>query len=441
MKAEPLDLNIVKVLKRDGLKVLWFYVCATAIICLLSTSGSASEAHFEARQLFAATGTNYYHVPGLVVTSKGTVLAYASWRDVAGVDWNNNRVVMRRSTDGGKTWDLEQEIAPAGAPVQAFVRTSPPKPKGHEDFVTVDNGMMVPDTNGVVHMVYCVEYHQVFYQSSHDDGLSWSKPVEITPALEKYRQQMNWKIVATGPGHGIQLKNGRLVIPVWLAGGGKEGYHHAPTMVGVLYSDDHGTTWNGGDVVAKTTGRGDNPEVYHNPNESAAVQLADGRVLFNIRAGSARHRRLQSVSADGATAWPKPAFIEDLPEPIVFGSLARLSEIPRDDKNRLLFSIDTGAALNKKTEQYDEQKFKREDIAVFVSYDEGKTWPVKKVIQQGPGGAGYSDLAVLPDGTILCAYGSGPPFGRGAGISVARFNLEWLTDKADSFARKNYRTP
>jgi sialidase-1 len=75
-------------------------------------------------------------------------------------------------------------------------------------------------------------------------------------------------------------------------------------------------------------------------------------------------------------------------------------------------------------------------MAVFMSYDEGKTWPVKKVIQHGPCGCGYSDLAVLPDGTILCAYGSGPHFGKGAGIALARFNLSWVTDQADSLIRK-----
>lgn len=436
MKIKLLGLNVTQAFMPLGLKRFGFCVAVALGIFLASVPGSRGESFFEARQIFTATPTNYYHIPGLVVTSKGTVLAYAAWRDVAGVDWNNIHVAMRRSTDGGKTWDPEREIAPAGSPVQAFVRTSPPKPKGHEDFVTVDNAMLIPDTNGMIHFVYCVEYHQVFYKNSRDDGLTWSKPVEITQAFEKYRPQMDWKIVATGPGHGIQLKNGRLVVPSWLAGGGKEGYSHSPTMVGTLYSDDHGTTWKTGDVVARTTGRGDSRDVYHNPNESAAVQLADGSVLFNIRAGSARHRRLESVSADGATGWSKPEFIDDLPEPIVFGSVARLSESPRDDKNRLLFSIDTGTALNKKADKYDEQKFKREDMAVFVSYDEGKTWPVKKVIQPGTAGAGYSDLAALPDGTILCAYGSGPPFGRGAGITVARFNLQWLTDNTDSFVRK-----
>ncbi len=410
------------------------FVCAGS--ALVSTARGA-EGFFETQQLFAPTETNYYHIPGLVVTAKGTVLAYASWREAGDTDWGNIHTVLRRSTDGGKTWGPEHKIAHLGEPVEAIVRSSPPKPKGHENDVTVDNPIAIPETNGVVHFIYCVEYRRVFYMRSDDDGLTWSRPVEISKVFEKYRPQFDWKIVATGPGHGIQLKNGRLIVPFWLATGGKEGYHHAPSITAVLYSDNHGTNWQGGDIVAVGTGSGSDTNLFHNPNETVAVQLADGSVLFNLRTGSWRHRKLQSVSADGVTGWSRPEFIEDLLEPICFPGIARLSEIPPDDKNRLVFSIDTGTKIGKKKPSYDDQGFNREDMGVFVSYDEGKTWPVKKVIHAGPCGCGYSDLTVLPDKTILCAYGSGPHFGKGAGIALSRFNLEWITDGKDSVRRKN----
>lgn len=388
---------------------------------------------FHRQTLFTPTDTNYYHIPGLVVTAKGTVLAYASWRDVAARDWGDIHTVMRRSADGGKSWGPEHKIAHLGAPVQAIVRASPPKARGHEDDVTVDNPIAIADRNGAVHFLYCVEYRRAFYRRSDDDGLTWSPPLEISQVFEKYRPQFDWRIVATGPGHGLQLKNGRLIVPCWLATGGQEGYHHFPSVTAVLYSDDHGATWRCGDIVAKTTGRGKDPAVFHDPNETVAVQLADGLVLFNLRAPSARHRRLQSISLDGISGWSEPEFVEDLPEPICFGSLARLSEQTGGGKNCLLFSIVSGTAIGRKKNNYDEQGFQREDLAVFLSYDEGRTWPVKKTIQAGPCGCGYSDLAVLADGTILCACGSGPSFGRGAGISLARFDLEWLTDGKESF--------
>ena len=171
------------------------------------------------------------------------------------------------------------------------------------------------------------------------------------------------------------------------------------------------------------------------PRSERNRRRAIGRWLGPVQPArsSARHRRLQSISLDGISGWSEPEFVEDLPEPICFGSLARLSEQTGGGKNCLLFSIVSGTAIGRKKNNYDEQGFQREDLAVFLSYDEGRTWPVKKTIQAGPCGCGYSDLAVLADGTILCACGSGPSFGRGAGISLARFDLEWLTDGKESF--------
>ncbi len=389
----------------------------------------AEKPLFETQELFVPTGTNYYHIPGLAVTSKGTVLAYAAWRDVDAKDWGRIYIVMRRSTDGGKTWGPEHKVPTGEASVEAVVKSSPPKPKGKENDLVVDNAMVIPDRNGMVHFVYCVEYRRVFYMRSEDDGVTWSKPVEITSVFEKYRPEMDWKIVATGPGHGIQMKNGRLIIPSWIGTGGAEGYQHHPSITVLIYSDDHGATWKAGDVVAKGTGRGESPEVYHDPNETSAVELADGRVLLNIRAPSMRHRRLQTVSADGVSGWSKPEFVEDLMDPIVFGSIVRLASAPNEkDRQRLLFSIDTGTEITKKAKAGDEQGFKRENLSVFMSEDNGRTWPVKKLVQAGTCGCGYSDLTVLPDGTVLCAYGSGPNFGRGAGIRLARFNLAWVLE-------------
>jgi sialidase-1 len=391
-------------------------------------AGSAclgAEPSFHQEPLFVATKARYYHIPGLVVTAKGTVLAYAESRDNRGKDWCDIHVELRRSTNGGISFDAARQITHPDPSIHAIVRTSPPKPKGHGEDLVVGNPVAIADRNGAVHLVYCVEYRRVFYMRSDDDGLTWSAPVEISQVFEKYRPYFDWKIAATGPGHGIQLQSGRLIVPFWLATGDKLGYSHFPSVTSVLYSDDHGATWNAGDIVARSTGTGDNPDVYHNPNETEAVELADGHVLFNIRAPSFRHKRLEAESPDGVNHWTKPVFVDDLTEPIDFGSIVRYSKAP--DRNRLLFSICGGHAVGKKKPTFDEQGFIREDMTVFISEDEGKTWPVKKVILPGPAGCGYSDLAVLPDKTILCACGYGTNFGRGAGIVLARFNLEWLT--------------
>src|SRR5215472_16017838 len=103
--------------------------CVGLAMCSSLCSG---EPFFQTQEIFTPTSTNYYHIPGLVVTAKGTVLAYAARRDVLATDWGNIHVVVRRSTDGGKTWSPETKLAPQGAPFQPIVRSSPPKAKGHE---------------------------------------------------------------------------------------------------------------------------------------------------------------------------------------------------------------------------------------------------------------------------------------------------------------------
>jgi sialidase-1 len=226
-------------------------------------------------------------------------------------------------------------------------------------------------------------------------------------------------VLATGPGHGIQLRNGRLLIPVWLSTGTGGGAHR-PSCLAVIYSDDHGQTWQRGDIVAA------DPKPK-NPNETVAVQLADGRVLLNIRHEADTHSRGVSTSADGISRWSPLRFDPQLPEPICFGSIVRLTEQPAFRKNRLLF-----------VNPHNPTDRTRKNLTVKLSYDETQTWPVAKALE--PGLSGYADLAVGPEGTIYCLYERGSTDGnyfRTRFLTVARFNLEWLTDGKDQWDPAN----
>ena len=134
-------------------------------------------------------------------------------------------------------------------------------------------------------------------------------------------------MIATGPGHGIALRTGRLVVAVWLSTG-TGGNAHRPSVTATIYSDDHGRTWKAGEIAIPDT-----PEFIF-PNETTAVELADGRVMLNARSESKANRRLVTISPDGATGWSKPAFDDALLEPICEGSLSRIGD-------RLLFSTRT----------------------------------------------------------------------------------------------------
>lgn len=197
----------------------------------------------------------------------------------------------------------------------------------------------------------------------------------------------------------------------------------------VIYSDDHGKTWHRGDIVVRHS------EITPNPSESVAVQLHDDRVMLNIRTESRKNLRLVSFSADGAKNWSKPVFDEELFEPICNASILRLTEQPEHNKNRILFSNPDSRNSAKGPNEWGARP--RENITIKMSYDEGQTWPVSKVLDPGIGG--YTDLAVGLDGsTIYCLYERGGVKGNmfdNSYMTVARFNIEWLTDGKDSFEK------
>lgn len=180
----------------------------------------------------------------------------------------------------------------------------------------------------------------------------------------------------------------------------------------VIYSDDDGKTWKtGGSAGPKT-------------NESAVVQLADGALLLNMRSYAGQHRRAISYSKDGGITWSPVRLDPELIGPVCQASLIRYTLARQSGRNRLLFSNPADTV--------------RDRMTVRLSYDEGKTWPVSRLVD--PGFSEYSSLAVLKDGTIGLLYDrsagkASPAHGffsqNGSEIVFAHFNLEWLTRGAD----------
>lgn len=366
-----------------------------------------------------------YRIPGITVTQQGSLLACCEARKSSSSDWATIDILLRRSPDGAKTWSAPVKINPDNLQVprnQIALKQNTASSMDH----TFNNPVLIADRQpGLVHLLFCAEYERCFYMRSRDDGISWSSPEEITTAFEELRPVYNWRVIATGPGHGIQLQRGactgRLLVPIWISTGTGAGAHR-PSAVSTLYSDDGGATWHTGEIVV------DNNPVIINPSETAAVELEDGQVMLNIRSESTFYRRVVSTSADGATHWSLPLADEALYEPICSASIQRLSFQPAHQRNRILFSNPNSQATRDPKQAWG----RRENLTVRLSYDEGKTWPVSKVIDAGPGG--YSDLAVSPDGTIYCVYegsGSKKDIFMNTKLTVAKFNLAWLTDGKD----------
>ena len=365
--------------------------------------------------LFEARTDGYwnYRVPGILCTTNGVVLATAEARRGSGGDWDGNDIVLRRSLDGGLTWE----------PPTVVIGCERYGPGPVSNFVMIDDR-----TDGTVHVLYCHNYARVFCLRSTDDGETFSVPVEVTASLLAFREQYPWRVIATGPGHGIQLQEGdyrgRLVVPVWMSDGGGTEFGpgklgHRPSEVASIYSDDRGQTWRCGDFVAHTDDR-----VVH-PSETIPVELQDGRVLFNIRSESPQNRRLTAISADGAHGWSVPQFDKALLEPVCMASIIKL-EHQGTGQNVILFANPDNLE-NELIPSGGNLAHDRKRLTVKMSTDEGQSWPASRVLEAGP--SGYSDLAETLDGTVLCVYECGmiERMTDTRSITVARFDLAWVT--------------
>jgi len=360
-------------------------------------------------------GFHTYRIPGVVVTARGTVLAWCEARRFTAADRGEMEIHLRRSTDGGRRWEPARHVAHLGPRLARnphMPAAKRGKPLGGPDEQTVDNAVAIATRAGRVHLLYCVEYMRCFHVTSDDDGLTWSAPVEITAAADGYRGRIDWQAVAFGPGHGIELPGGRLVAPLWMADYrgdlAPRPLHHG---CGVVYSDDGGATWRAGDLALPRAG------------EASIAPLSDGRVLLTARNADPCNRRLAAVSADGATGWSAPWFVADLPE---WGCMAGMVSHPGTPAGPVLLHCapDTDSRAHAA----------RRDLTVWASRDDGATWPVKRLLRAGP--AAYGDLAVLDDGRVMCVYESGLPgvdAGNGtrrpwayACIAAATFDLEWI---------------
>lgn len=311
-------------------------------------------------------GYHTYRIPSVVVTPKGTVLAFCEGRRKSRSDTGDIDLVLKRSTDGGATWGSVQVVWDDGANT-----CGNPCPVVDRDTGTI----WLPLTHnlGEDHESKIIDRtakgtRTVWITKSADDGVTWSTPVEVTKDVKK----PEWTWYATGPGVGIQTKDGRLVIPCdFVEAGTKKGGSH------VIWSGDHGSTWKlGGAIVGGV-------------NECQVAERADGSLMLNMRNYRIPQReRAVATSSDGGATWSAVTRDAALIEPACQASILRYSREP----SLLLFSNPA-------------DRKSRIRMTVRRSKDEGATWTTAKVLGEGP--AAYSCLAALPDRTVGCLYETG----------------------------------
>ena len=352
---------------------------------------------FKEYNLYVAGDEGYHEcrIPALLATSKGTILAFNEARKFTGRDADQIALFLRRSFDGGKSFDEVQVVVN-----QEGWTCGNPAPVQDRKTGTI----WLPFCKNLVHDRSKHAPRTVWVTHSDDDGETWSEPEEITASVKRPDWGSGY---ATGPGHAIQLQSGRMVIPC--------NHSELCGRSHVIYSDDHGESWKIGGSADMYT------------SESTVLETADGWLYINCRNQYLRKKgisyfRRVAWSNDGGESFSPSVRDAGLPEPICEGSVCRYTLEEDAGKNRVLFS-----------NPGNEKEGERHHLTVRLSYDECRTWPVSKVIYEGP--SSYSDMCIAQDGTICCLYEKGQEKGvstYSGDITFARFDLEWLTDGKDS---------
>lgn len=373
---------------------------STSVLASLGCPFCAAGESDESREIEFSTvfeqGTGGYHtyrIPAIIRTKQGALLAFCEGRKSGRGDAGNIDMLVSRSADNGRTWS-----APAVIWDDGDNTCGNPAPVVDQHTGTIWLPMtwnLGSDHERDIMAGKSEQPRHVYLTSSNDDGLTWSTPEKISRSTRKD----HWRWYATGPGNAIQLTRGtaagRLLIPANHSDHSNPENH--PYRSHVFWSDDHGKSWQLGGIHEEKT------------NESAVVELADGSVIQAMRSYHGKNRRAMAVSRDGGLSWESLYLDETLDTPVCQASILRYSW--KDDssaggKSRIMFSSPLGK--------------ERSNLHVWVSYDEGKTWPVSRQIYAG--GSAYSNLIRLPENKV------GVLFEKDGykTVSLAIVTLDWL---------------
>lgn len=325
-----------------------------------------------------------FRIPSIVTAPNGDLIAAIDERvpSCGDLKWSKNiNIVIRRSSDNGLTWSGIEMVADF--------------PWGQS---ASDPSMIVDHITGEIFLFYNFmnldtekDIYYLHVVKSKDNGLTWSKPKDITSQIAKPEWRKDFKFITSG--RGIQTSTGKLLHCMVNLNSGMH----------IFGSNNHGKSWYFIDMPISPA------------NESKIVELADGSWMVNARTNGKRMRYVH-VSSDEGKTWetrPEPKLID----PGCNGSIIRYTSIKDGyKKNRLLFS-------NAKMEKG------RKNMTVRVSYDEGITWTEGKTIYSG--GSAYSDMTILENGDIGLFFEK-DEYKENPFVS---FSLKWLTDGVDKYKK------
>jgi sialidase-1 len=314
-------------------------------------------------------GYECFRIPAIIKAKNGDLVAFAEARKSSCSDTGDIDLVMRRSSDGGKSWSALSVLWDDGNNVCGNPAPVVERKSGTIFLLLTWN--LGSDHERDIIALKSKDTRRVYVTKSTDHGLSWERPKEFTSTTKLE----SWTWYATGPVHGIQLQHnkkfkGRLMIPCdHIEADTKHYYSH------IIYSDDKGKSWQLG---------GSTPQ--HQVNECAIAELPNGDLMLNMRNYDRENKnRKVSISKDGGATWSELKNDPSLIEPICQGSLL-------GHKDALFFSNPAS-------------KEARVNMTLRRSKDGGHTWDSSIVINEGP--SAYSDLVMINDKLIGILYEGG----------------------------------
>lgn len=341
--------------------------------------------------------SQYWRIPALVTAADNSLVAVVDKRGSSLGDLPNTISIMsRRSTDNGKNWSEPVVVAQGG------------NGKTYGDPAVVldkKTGNLICMFVGDQGLWNATPYNRqgIYVSKSTDNGVSWSEPVAITDQV--YANHSSWYAGFAGSGHGLCLKDGRLMFVLAIRATSATG---VPLHNYAIYSDDGGDNWTLSTNAATTAG-----------GEAKVVELENGDILMSIRNPS-KGNRIFCKSTDRGQTWGKAYFETELKDPDCNGDIIRYSystDEGSEGKSRLLHSLPESTTT-------------RENVTIYLSEDDGETWPIKKRLVDGY--SAYSSLTVLSDGTIGALVEEGKwdsnlPGEDGFQLVFYRFTMDWLT--------------
>lgn len=339
-------------------------------------------------------GHKIYRIPAIVQLPNNSLLAFCEGRVKGGGDFGDINIVLKRSTDNGKTWSALQTLVDAdslqaGNPAPVVDLTDPLYPQGrvflfyntgnnHEGEVRKGKGL-----------------REVWYITSTDGGITWSTPINITTQTHRpnqpnanpaYTFKEDWRSYANTPGHALQISKGLYKGRLYVAANHSEGKpqsKYEDYFAHGFYSDDHGKTFQLSDKLN-----------FPGSNEATAAEISNNGLLLNARNQKGHVKaRIVAQSADGGKSWNSIAFDNNLPDPVCEGSILNIGK--KNGKEMLAFcnAADT---------------LKRNHLTLRISFDEGLTWK-KNILIEGTDDkkndvTAYSDIVLINKKEIGVLY-------------------------------------